>query len=248
MSQCSSTPDIPAPERHFGSDFAPLLWPRVPAVTTGRRLAEQALRQPMADLGWAPRAAGWFTAEIADGSLGVISVGIASKHSQPGMALATLYVGLRAEEIEPLVAQLSGAPDDGYRTRTAVTSLGYLEPDHRWHEWAISEGTADSSAAAMAAAVRAHATSWLRRLADDPDALVDAARASAESGQATGICRVAVLLGTSGRVDEARAFLGEHVTALQPRTDVAAESQRASIARASGWLDECSSGDAPVAP
>ena len=40
-------------------------------MTTGRVLLEQALRAPMAEHGWRPRAAGWSRRTLGGGALGV---------------------------------------------------------------------------------------------------------------------------------------------------------------------------------
>src|SRR5580700_3066300 len=115
---------------------------RLPDMTTGRKLAEMALREPMRSIGWQPRAAGWFTRQIAAGFLGVAAVGSASKHSRPGTAQITLYVGIRDEVTEQIAAELCGLRDDGYRQRTAINSIGYLLPGNSWRTWEITTGRA----------------------------------------------------------------------------------------------------------
>jgi hypothetical protein len=40
-------------------------------VVTGRQLIRRALRAPLQEAGWTPRAAGWFTRAIAPGYPGV---------------------------------------------------------------------------------------------------------------------------------------------------------------------------------
>jgi hypothetical protein len=64
-------------------------------VTSGRVLAQAALREPMQAIGWRPHAAGWFTRQVAAGFLGVIALGAASEHSRPGTAQITVRVGIR---------------------------------------------------------------------------------------------------------------------------------------------------------
>ncbi len=106
-------------------------------VATGRALAEVALRQPMRAIGWDPRAAGWFTRQIASGFLGVAALGSASRYSRPGTARIMLHIGIRDEGTEQAVVRLCGVKDEGYRQRTAATGIGYLLPGSSWREWEI---------------------------------------------------------------------------------------------------------------
>lgn len=138
---------------------------------TGRRAIAEALREPMRRRGWTPRASGWFTRPISATQVGVVAVGAATEHSQPGAALATIYVHLRDQVIEIEVAQLTGSKDDGYRSTTAVTSLGYLMPEKRWREWTVSESNAEELAVDWAAAVETFALPHLERLSSEPLAL-----------------------------------------------------------------------------
>jgi len=59
-------------------------------MATGRKLIETALRPPMRERGWTPRASGWFTRTAGPGALGVVAVGVASKYAAPGTAMATM--------------------------------------------------------------------------------------------------------------------------------------------------------------
>lgn len=206
----------------------------MPDVTTGGALAEVALREPMRAIGWQPRAAGWFTRQIAVGFLGVAAV--ASRYYKPGTAGITLYIGIRDEVTEQAVSHLCTLKDEGYRQRTATTGVGYLLPGSSWREWEITPGSADEVARHLASLVPHHAEPYLRRLSSDDAELLVAVQDSAAYGQVVGACRVAVLLARHQGRDQAIAFLRERIDGLGMRTDAAAEAEREMAARARGWL------------
>ena len=209
-------------------------------MATGRELAVRALREPMVELGWRPRAAGWFTTAIAAGRTGVLAVGAAAEHAAPGTAQVTLHVHLRCEDVQPPVRELTGdtTPDGGYRSTTAVTSIGYLMPEPTWRTWSVTPSSAAAVAAELAAATRDAARPWLERLSADPGLLIGAVSASPAMTSAAGPCTVAVLLPRLGRPDEGWAFMAERLARLGDRTDPAADHLRRTADRLRGWLDE----------
>lgn len=209
-------------------------------MATGRELAVRALREPMVELGWRPRAAGWFSTPIAAGRTGVLAVGAASEHAAPGTAEVTLHVHLRCEDVQPVVRGLTGSttPDGGYRSTTAVTSIGYLMPEPTWRTWLVTPSSAAAVAAELAAATRDAARPWLERLVADPDLLIEAVAASPAMASATGPCTVAVLLARLGRPDEGWAFMAERLTRLGDRTDPAADDLRGTAGRLRVWLED----------
>jgi hypothetical protein len=204
-------------------------------VTTGTALAQMALREPMQAIGWQPRAAGWFTRQVAAGFLGVTAVGSASRYSRPGTARIWLYVGIRDEVTEQAVSRLCGRKDEGYRQRTAVTGIGYLLPGSSWREWEIMPGSAAEVARDLASLVQHYAEPYLHRLSSGHTELLAAAQQSAAYCQAVGACRVAVLLARHHGRDQAIAFLRERIGGLGMRTD-AADGEREMAARARDWL------------
>lgn len=207
-------------------------------VATGRQLIERALRGPLQDEGWTPRAAGWFTRAVAPGYTGVLAASAASEHAPTGTAYVTLFVGLRREDVEPVVRELCRIPgsDGGYRSRTVITSIGYLMPEPTWRTWFVAPDTADAVAAELTALVERHAQPYLERLAADPDALVGAVRATGIWVSAPGPCTLAVLLALEGRPDEGWAFVQERLALLGSRTDAAAEQLRDMAGRLRSWL------------
>lgn len=191
-------------------------------MTTGRKLIEGALRGALQERGWTPRAAGWFTRPVAPGALGVLAVGVASKYSAPGQATATIYVHLRDEQLEAEVAKLTNTPNESYRTTTATTSIGYLMPASRWHEWHIEPDTAENAAEEMARAVHDYAEPYLRTLAPDPRTLLEAVESSPSYSAASGLARAVLLLRRKGSDAEAAELLLRRVSGAAARTDPAA--------------------------
>lgn len=205
-------------------------------MTSGRRLIEEALRGPMAEVGWRPRAAGWFTKELAPGRLGVVAVGVASAHSAPGRATATAHVHLQDSALEADVAALFGIAATGYRTATASTSVGYLMTPARWVEWSVDESGAERAAGEMAAAVQACAEPYLCGLVDDDRRLLAAVRSSPAYGTALGLARAVALLRRMDERAEAAELLSERAAALGDRFDRAAVQQRQLAAMLEAWL------------
>lgn len=175
------------------------------SVLTGRQRAEQTLRPLMQEIGWKPRAAGWFTKQMAPGLLGVVAVDAASKGYERGSASISLHVGLRDQETEPVVANCCGIDDHAYQRRTVNRYIGYVMPERTFLKWDIDMVVADPVCAELVRHVVAYAEPYLRGLAQDPQVLlVEAA--------ATGLgwpnhCRVAVqTFRVSGR-DAAEQYL-----------------------------------------
>ena len=205
-------------------------------MTTGRELAQKALRDPMRSIGWQPRAAGWFTQRIADGFLGAIAIDVASKYCGPGTASITLRVGIRDEAGEEVVSRLCDAKDRGYRQHTVDTFIGYLMTEGRWRKWLIAPDNADTIASELAAAVEEYAEPYLRKLASDQAALLDGVWHARNLGQPWGVCRVVVYRARYQGSDRALAYLDEQVAALESRADSHVFVVRDMAERARSWL------------
>jgi hypothetical protein len=208
-------------------------------MVTGRQLIQRALRTPMQEAGWTARAAGWFTRAIAPGYTGVLATGTASEHEPAGTVTATLHVGLRREDVEPVVRELCWItwPDGGYRSRTVNTSIGYLMPEATWRTWFVAPDTADAVAAELTGLVGRHALPYLERLAADPEQLIQAVRTSRHWSSADGPCTLAVCLALEGRPDEGWTFVQERVALLGSESSPGAEHLRDMAAGLRGWLD-----------
>lgn len=150
--------------------------------------------------------------------------------------MVTWYIGIRDEAVEQLVAELCRLKDGRYRQRTANGGIGYLLPDRAWREWEITPDNASELAQQLAELVHRYAEPYLRRLASDDAALLTAAKGSAGNSDATGGCRVAVLLARHQGRDQALAFLRERIDGLGTRTDPAARFERQAAARARTWV------------
>lgn len=211
------------------------LRPRVGRVSTAERFLQDALSGPMIEIGWRPRASGWFTLDLGEGFLGVTALGVASRRSPAGNGAATLYVGLRVERIEHTVEEIRGQRGN-YRDRTAGTSIGYLSAEQTWLEWQVDESNAQAVARELARRVSTYAMPYLTELANDPGKLIQAARSSASFVQDVGKCRVAVLLAEHAGPSEADRFLDQAEADLGDRQDPAAEMVREMARRTRGWL------------
>jgi hypothetical protein len=158
------------------------------------------------------------------------------EHSATGSAQVTLHVGLRDERVEPIVAELCGTRDGHYHSRTVSTSIGYVMPEQRWHEWFVDERTADAAAKEISGAVTAYVEPHLRSLAHDPAAMVAAVKGSPAYIQATGKCRAVVLLAQHEGPTAATTYLDSLATTLSDRDDDAVLAERQMIEAARHWM------------
>lgn len=138
---------------------------------TGRALVERGLKERLGDAGWAPRGAGWFTKALGDEWLAVLAVAAATRQLPSGHAMATVHVSVRNEPIEAQVANICGFRTD-YRTRTVVTSIGYLMPQQRWTEWLISSETVGLATNQMVEAIELYTPPWFARMTGDRGAFL----------------------------------------------------------------------------
>lgn len=187
----------------------------------------------MTGIGWRPRAAGWFTLDLGEGRLGVVAENVASEHARAGTADVSLHVGLRLEEIESIVEEITGRPGS-YQHRTTVTSIGHVSPEARWLSWPIDEASCDRVAHELARQVSTYAVPYLQELTTDPAALMKAARST--FAQSTGKCRVAVMTAQSQGAAQARAFLRDLDEEFRNRHDAAADDVRETIRRTREWI------------
>jgi len=128
------------------------------------------------------------------------------------------------------VADVAGSREQGYKTTTATTSIGYLMPAARWCEWNVSAENVDAIAAEMADAVRTYAEPHLRALVADPQLLLAAIASSPSYATSTGLARAVLLMRRTGRSLEASELLGRRASGLATRSDAAAEMERHTIA------------------
>jgi hypothetical protein len=112
-----------------------------------------------------------------------------------------------------------------------VIGLGYLMPEARWREWAVTEANAATVASEMVQAVSSYATPYLVQLSNDRASLSSAVQRSPAYANAHGLCRACLVLAHDGRPDQARSLAAQRQAALGDRTDAAAEAERRMIAR-----------------
>ena len=122
-------------------------------VATAKAVLNDALKGPMREAGWTPRAAGWFVRSVTPECLAVVATSVATKRALVGEGAATAHVGLRVEPVEQTVHRLLAVKDEGYRSRTATTPLGYATRQNRWLEWPVTETHVEQVAGAMAALI-----------------------------------------------------------------------------------------------
>lgn len=138
------------------------------SAQTGRRSINDSLRTTLSEMGWQPRAAGWFTRSIGLGWVGVVATGTAVAGMPNAEAMATLHLGARHELTEAEVAAHCEVVDS-YQQRTVLTSIGYLMPEGRWKEWHVTPATAKQAATEMSRAVSLWADPWLTTVANDQE-------------------------------------------------------------------------------
>ena len=205
-------------------------------MTTAKKLFDEALKSPMRDVGWTPRAAGWFTREVGPEHLAVLATSVATAHASPGEGQATGHLGLRVEQVEQTVSHLLARKDEGYKARTTTTPLGYVSTQHRWLEWAITGPSVERIAQEVAQLVATEGWAFVSALANDPDAMVNAVKAAPSFGQASGFARAVVLLAHLGRDDEAQQVIEDRRRQCEGRTDPAASDTRRACDVLFGWL------------
>ncbi len=169
----------------------------------------------MAQAGWTPRAAGWFTRSLSSEHLAVVAASMASSYGLAGEGQGYAHLGLRVHAVEEAVSALCQVKDGGYKQRTTVIGLGYASPAATWVEWPVSSGTAADVAAEMTAMATNYGVQHVKRLAADADAL---ALELVYFGDVTGVVRKVVVLALAGRVQEASEALRRALDGLDERT------------------------------
>lgn len=178
--------------------------------------------------GWRPRAAGWFTKDVAPEVIGVLAVAAASKHHPPGYASVTVHVGLRDEATEAIVEKVTGTRQVSYQSRTWTTPLGYLLPESAFLEGEreFNEHNATAQAAEMVRVIAEYAEPRLRQIAMDPAEMARLAEQSVSSVGPAGLCRIASLRARSEGLQAAEQYVRDRLAALGGRADPAANLER----------------------
>ncbi len=132
--------------------------------------------------------------------------------------------------------RLCGWPDHGYQTTTATTSIGYLMPDARWHEWFVESESVVCVGDEIADAVRTYAQPHLAMLAEDPHLLLASIQSSPAYATARGLARAALLLSRLGDNADAGELVSQRLALVGARMDAAAVEERRVADLLRGWL------------
>ena len=185
---------------------------------------EDAVRSPLAELGFRKRANGIFTMDLESDVLGWLGLNRASEHQAPGRFEVNPVVGIRLQRVERDVARLTSQPFHQYIPPSVSSPLGYLMPGARYHAWELEAPDGPPAAArSMADAVRDYGLSFIRTNST-PEAvaqLLDRRRLEQPE-----VFRIAVILAFSRRLEDATALVTAAVERLGPRADAAAANLR----------------------
>ena len=157
-----------------------------------------------------------------------IGVG-ASVRDRNGPVLLSFGVGVHCAPLHKLENEVRGTKYDR-TTATFTVNLGYLRPAHSWLEWACARsGPQEPIAKEIATALRTYAPPFWERFGDLP-AIASGCK---EYGHADyNALRLPILAHLQGQSALASQQLGDALTALGSRTDLAA----AELRRAAGHL------------
>lgn len=96
-----------------------------------------AVRGPLAELGFRKRAGGIFTVDLEPDVLGWLGLNRASEHQPSGSFEVNPVIGLRLQRVEREVARLTSQPFHQYIPPSASSPLGYLMPEARYRAWQL---------------------------------------------------------------------------------------------------------------
>lgn len=193
---------------------------------TKRDVVLDAVRAPLADLGFKKRKGGIFTLNVSERVLGWLGLNRATKHQAPGEIEVNPVVGVSHLQVERLLAELRGDASQGYEVATLSTPLGYLLPESRYLAWRFSDERAQSVATEMVARIKEHGVPFMKAMTPIDAlcrALAPGARFAVEDS-ARYRRPIAWLL--AGEPDRASGELESALAALGERTDLAATDFR----------------------
>lgn len=183
-----------------------------------------AVRPGLADLGFKKRSGEIFTAELADGVLGWLGLNRAYRRGEDRMEVNPV-VGVRHQEVERLVAELSDEPFHPYIPPTVSTPLVYLPPGGQYEPWLFGHGEPAGPAASLVAAVRDSGLPFMATAVS-----LDGLRRQIEAGMGFAhqlVYRLPVVCLLAGDRAAGRQALDASVAELGDRQDPAAVELRA---------------------
>lgn len=122
-------------------------------------------------IGLKKRAGGVFTIELGGPFVGTVGLNRATQGRRAGELEVNPIVGVRHQEVERVVAQLTEAAFHPYLPATVLKPIGYLMPDKRYRAWDITPQNAEDQAADLAAAVETWGFAFMRN-ASSLDSLI----------------------------------------------------------------------------
>jgi hypothetical protein len=194
-------------------------------MTTSERVSKT-LEEPFARLGLKKRMQGIFTLEIDSQTLGWLGLNTATKGYPVGVVGLNVVVGIRSEEIERLVADLTNSSLHPYIPPTVRTSLGRLSPERRYREWIYDSinDTDGSSLLPLVDSIRLLALPFMQsnvRLVDLHSLLKSGS--SSDHDFPYRLVAADLLLGNT---EDAYNIIKQELSRMATRTDVAAENTR----------------------
>lgn len=186
--------------------------------------------------GWTPKAAGWFVRDVSPDCQAVAATSVATEHSAPGEGMGTVHIGTRLHSVERTVSRLLGSKDEGYKTRTASTPVGYATAERRWREWPISPAEVGGSAAEITDVVASDGWRHVCALAENHELAIEAVHDSPAIAQATGFARLVVLVALVRGGEAALEAVASRLEEVVDRSDPAADDLRRAGHALSQWI------------
>jgi hypothetical protein len=178
----------------------------------------QAVRAPLAELGFTERTGRIFTVVLRDDVLGWLGLNTASEHHRDAVGVNPV-VGVKHLVVERFLEELR---DGGPWTATVSIPLGYVMQPPKYREWAFELPDMTRTATEMVGAVNEFGLPYMRNSSS-----LDQIRARIAEGHGQHLEYVLpVVLELLGKPDAAEAALESTERESESRTDLAAESFR----------------------
>jgi len=138
-------------------------------MTANDRMIRDAVTPVLENVGFKKRADLIYTIDLAEGAIGRVGLNNTSEHCPRGEVEVNPVVGVRHQEVERLVAELSGEKFHAYLPSTISTPIGYVMPEARYLKWIFNAGCAEAEAADMAVAIEEYGLAFMRAHTDLKD-------------------------------------------------------------------------------
>lgn len=184
--------------------------------------AKAACQAVLTGLGMRKRAGTTYTFDVTPEVLGFVGLNVAANRPT-GPFSVNPVVGSRHQELEKVVAELTGEKPSTYTPPTISSPLGYLMPDRRFAEWEFGDAASvDATATALGAALEQHGVPFVRSHTT-LEVIVEALQSGDYGFPQQNAVRVPVGLALLGSVAEGRRALQREVSALGERQDLASQ-------------------------